>query len=498
MRRDARGPSLRSSCDAAKAARRATLADMDRGGIAFTVTVSSRDFRYSGAMRSARWWLVGATVLLLSTPVFANGRLPASNQIAIDAKRPDHVMLRTTFGILYSQDHGKTWDWVCETALHYGGIQDPMFTFTDDGNLVGATFDGVVHTRDQNVCNFEVAGGVLKDKAFVDLTTRKADPAKVLVLSGGYVATDDAGVFLYDSALYLSQDNGGSFAAVGKPLDPTGVYQTVDLAPSNPQRIYVSGSRGIGADRKGLLLTSDDGGATFHETQVPLTWPDEYAPYIAGVHPTNPDILYVRTAGPPGAPARLLLSTDAGATFTEILKFQGPMEGFALNSDGSEVWAGGTVDRLHHARTSDHVFKKISDVQVQCLTWAAPELWLCSNEITGFIAGRSTDNGQTFSPLLKFKTIRGPIKCPAGSVGAACLAQWPALQLNLGIDPTVAADAGTKPSVDAGTNGNTGELRGGACSMGPAGAGVMTLSALSGLALTLLVRRRNRPSPRAR
>jgi len=272
------------------------------------------------------------------------------------------------------------------------------------------------------------------------------------------------------------------------------VYQTVDLAPSNPLRVYVSGSRGIAEARKGFILTSDDGGLTFRESTVALVWPDEYAPYIAGVHPTNPDILYLRTSGPAGAPARLLLSTDAGTTFTEILKFTGPMEGFALNTDGTEVWAGGTADRLHHARTVDHKFSRISDVQVQCLTWGGTELWLCSNEITGYIAGRSADLGKTFTPLLKFKDIRGPIKCPVSSIASSCVKEWPGLKSNLGIGTQSTLDGGSSGRApDAGTSAAAGEVSGGACSASPAGAGAVTLACALALSLVATLRRQRSP-----
>ena len=442
-----------------------------------------------------RWLLTGALVFCSET-AFANGRLPASNQLVIDTLRPDRVLLRTTFGVLYSVDRGKNWDWVCETALHYGGIQDPMFTFTEDGNIVGATFDGFVRSRDMDVCKVEVAGGNLTDKIFVDLTSRPAAPATVFALSGGYAETDDAGVFLYNSEIFRSDDNASSFVRVGEPLDRKAVYQTIDVAPSNPSRIYASGSRGIAEGRKGFIAISDDGGTTFHESPIDLSWPNEYAPYIAGVHPTNPDILYVRTAGPPGAPSRLFRSTDGGASFGVVLEFQGPMEGFALSADGSKVWAGGTVDRLHRANTSDHQFTKISDTQVQCLTWTASELWVCSNEITGYIAGRSKDDGATFEPLLKFKSIRGPIKCPADSVASSCLKEWPALKLDLGIGSEGPPDAGRKP--DAGAKPGTDGDEGGSCATHPTHTGLVALSMLAGLAVVASVRRRSRPFRGAR
>ncbi|MFO0664425.1 MAG: hypothetical protein U0174_10765 [Polyangiaceae bacterium] len=426
----------------------------------------------------------------------ANSRIPASNQIIVDIGNPERVVLRTTFGALYSSDRGKNWYWLCEKALRYGGSQDPMLAFTADGNIVGAAFEGLIHSERRDLCNVKIAEGDLTDKHFIDLTSRRAERANILALTGAYSETLPDGGFAYDSDIYRSVDNGITFARVGQKLDRSVTFQTIDVAPSNPLRVYLSGTRGVGPSRTGVVFTSNDGGQTFTEAPFPLVPMSEYAPYIAGVHPLDPDILYVRTSGPAAAPSRLLRSADAGKTFAVVLAFQGPMEGFALNSDGTRVWAGGTADRLHVASTSDHRFERISDVQVQCLTWEAPELWLCSNESTGFIAGRSTDEGRTFEPLLKFRGIRGPLACPSSSVGATCQNEWGALKESLGI-PDEARDGGAKFDAGNGGDSTTGSLGGGGCQVQGPATGTLALSGLL-LATLAFFRRRNRPSRAAR
>src|SRR4051794_34190183 len=47
----------------------------------------------------------------------ANGRYPLASQLVVDPLDPDHLVARTTFGVLSSADAGATWRWVCEEAL---------------------------------------------------------------------------------------------------------------------------------------------------------------------------------------------------------------------------------------------------------------------------------------------------------------------------------------------------------------------------------------------
>ncbi|MGD0528531.1 MAG: MYXO-CTERM sorting domain-containing protein, partial [Polyangiaceae bacterium] len=59
-------------------------------------------------------------------------------------------------------------------------------------------------------------------------------------------------------------------------------------------------------------------------------------------------------------------------------------------------------------------------IHVQCLATNGNDLWACSDEPSGFIAGVSEDDGVTFTPKLHLTTIDGPVQCPAGSTSAIC------------------------------------------------------------------------------
>ena len=58
---------------------------------------------------------------LVGLPALANGRFPAAGQIAVDPSDPSHLVVRTTYGLTVTNDHGAHWSWVCEAAVGYSG-----------------------------------------------------------------------------------------------------------------------------------------------------------------------------------------------------------------------------------------------------------------------------------------------------------------------------------------------------------------------------------------
>jgi hypothetical protein len=416
--------------------------------------------------RAARRLAAAATFLALvsgASTAAANGRIPAANQLVASPDFPSTLLLRTTFGLLVSRDAGQKWDWICESAMQYGGAQDPSFGLTKNGTLLASTFEGLSVSSD-GFCTFALQGGALRRRVFADLTVRPDDRRQVLALASDYASTTDAGAFTFASQVFLSRNDGATFDALGPTLDPTILFETVEVAESDPQRVYLSGTRTAAGVISGVLLVSRDGGQSFAERAVPLLVPEERAPFVSAVDPKNANRLYVRTAGQPDAPSRLLLSDDGGDTFREIFRTSGPMLGLALAPDGGTIYAGSTKDGVHAASTQTFAFEKRAAIQVQCLTATTDALWACSNEASGFIAGRSTDGGRTFAPMLRLSGVRGPLACPVGTTTQTCEADWPRLRQDLGIETTV--DGGPSTS-DAATPAATGGPHAtGSCSTG--------------------------------
>lgn len=395
--------------------------------------------------------LASVVLVVAAAPdAHANGRFPESNAIFFAPNDAEYMLLRTTFGMLSSRDRGKTFDWICERGVGLAGVEDPMYSITPDDSVIASTFQGLTVSNDRS-CNYAFVEGALKDLVFIDLTSRPSTPETVVAFASSYAGQNDAGVIYFKSTLFETKDQGKSFAPLGPSFDPTLLGETVDLTPSDPDRIYVSAIRSPGTAATGVFLTSRDHGKTWEENALALI-NGEHAPFIAAVDPLNAERVYVRTSNASDQPSRLLVSDDAGKSFKTIFTGQGQLPGFALSADGTKIWLGGPLDGLRVASTSDFVFTQKSTIEISCLKLASDGLWACSNERSGFVLGLSQDEGATFAPMLHFCDIRGPLECAPGSKthtectlgGTASNASppWPGQRALLGCGGGVDPDAG--------------------------------------------------------
>ena len=61
---------------------------------------------------------------------------------------PNEIAAGLTFGLVLSHDGRRSWHWMCEKAVGYGGLWDPDYAYTADGALFATTFSGLkVMTR---------------------------------------------------------------------------------------------------------------------------------------------------------------------------------------------------------------------------------------------------------------------------------------------------------------------------------------------------------------
>ena len=434
----------------------------------------------------------------VAAPAAANGRFPESNQISFSPTDPDLVLLRVTFGLLVSRDRGKTFHWVCEQSIGFSGVEDPMYAVTPSNTVIGTTFQGVTVTRDR-ACGWAYAGGELAQQVFIDLSANPKAPNDVVVFASSYDRQDEAGNIEFKSRVWETRDEGQTFTALPGVFDKKLLGYTIDLAASDPDRIYATAVRNPGTAPRGFFLTSRDHGTTWEEVEIPLVG-TERSLFIAAVDPTDADRVYIRTSNTGDGPSRLLLreatkpiadaGSDAGppaVTFREIFTATAALLGFALSPDGKKVYIGGPKDGLRVASTTDFSFEQRAAIEVQCLALQGDRLWACSSERSGFIAGTSTDDGRTFTSAIRFCEIGGPLDCPTGSpTSTLCNEQWPAQKAVLGCS----ADA-AQPSSDAGgpaaTPASTSSC---GCQTTPAGPWGALAAGIA--AITTLLRRRKR------
>jgi len=389
----------------------------------------------------ARLPIAGAVVLLLPGLATANGRFPAANRIVLSPSDPGVVLVRATYGVLRSFDAGATWGFLCEDALGLPqtASEDPALGLTASGALVAGLLipPGLNVSTDQG-CNFTCVGGPLSGKAIADIAIRPEAPAAVVALTA---SSDDPGGTV-PAGVFASVDDGAHWTQLAQDLDPSVLVTTIDVAPSDPHRLYVSGTRGFGLGRTASLFVSLDDAATWTERSVPLDTASEAFIYIGGVDPVDADRVYIRTGAAKGqsGPSRLLVTTDAGRSFQASLTLTGQMLGFALSPDGSKVYAGGNVDGLFVGARDGGTFVRtrsavrggdggLVDIHVACLATRGSELWACADEPSGFVAGVSLDDGATFDPRLHLGSVGAAIACPASApTSAACGADANAIQ----------------------------------------------------------------------
>jgi hypothetical protein len=341
--------------------------------------------------------------------VRANGRFPEAQQIESVPGDPTTLYLRATFGVLVSHDSGKRWQWICERALGYEGQWDPPITVTRDGRLWVGLEDGLVSTRDG--CDLEAAAE-LDGHTVKDLTT---DPNGETL----WAITGAPG----KTSFVWRRLPGKKFERLAG-MDDTNVM-TIEVAPSNPSRVYVSGQPY--STIRGQIYRSNDGGTTFTAQKNRLEAEGPF--FIGAVDPQDPDRILVRHLH--GKGSDLLLSRDGGKKLVNVLSMTSAMFGFAKARDGTTYWAGSgladhglfrSVDRGEH-------FENVSKSGVLCLHAAAPDaLFACENALTqgAPVVAVSHDRGATMLPLARFTDIEGPVTCAGAETRASlCSGAWP-------------------------------------------------------------------------
>ncbi len=346
--------------------------------------------------------VAAAAAWLVSANVFANGRYPAASQLVVDPTDPKHLIVSATFGLLDSRDEGRTFSWLCESAIGPAGEEgfDLVLAVTGSGNTVIGLFNGIATTRDG--CHFETPAA-LANHVVGDLTWRPGAPHQVVAFSVDLAGTGFA------SQIVRSDDDGTSWTPVGPPLPTNLLPMTIDVAPSEGSRIYVSARTDKAKNFNSVLLRSDDGGATFQTFDIPGTEQQRLA-FIAAVHPTEPDRVYVRVFDDDGErPITVILMTqDGGRTFKKIFTGTDQLFGFAISPDGTQMAFGGPGDGLQVGAADGSNLARRSDVQPTSLTWTSQGLYAAADsKLAGFSIGRSLDSGTTFHGLFKYESVCG-------------------------------------------------------------------------------------------
>jgi hypothetical protein len=398
----------------------------------------------------------------------ANGRFP--NALALREVDQETLVVAGTYGLLVTTNGGRDFAYQCETEL-FGKptgtyTVDPLLELGPDGAILSGSLQGLRVSRDYG-CTFETEPSLPRNWGFfevarpdgaengeiVDACRRGAgETAPVLALVS---LKDDAGTRV-EYRLYEAGAD-GVFSVVGAPI-ATSLMDfglTIEVAPSDPNRIYVTGT--LATDP--VLLASDDGGESFSEMPLVFDDPDDViGAYLGAVAPDDPERVYVRVArrimtenGLYFRDDSLAVSDDGGATTREVVRQRANLLGFALSPDGETVLAGfgdprvdetlsdSTYVGIYSATATELAFERtVSDLDVSCLRWTDNGLYACATERDplgedpdhpndfhlGVFRGSGVPTSiDDFTPLLKMKDVRGPAPWADGRV-TSCMMEW--------------------------------------------------------------------------
>lgn len=348
----------------------------------------------------------------------ANGRFPAANQLVLG---PSRLVIRTTFGLLISDQPG-SFSWVCEQGFGLSDEQDPPVALAEQQRLLVAPLQGLWRSSPE-ACAFAKTSGIPSGELLLDVSAERADPLRAVTLTWSSATKR--------TSVYGSSDGGGVWKLRGSPPETDGIPTTLDVAPSMPQRLMLAGSFSSNGKLAGYVSRSDDN-TSWSRAEVPLS-DGEKGLFLSAIDPQDPDLLYARTSG--GAQDRLLVSSDGGASFSELTRVDGPMLGFALSPDGSQVAIGGPAVGVLVAPRGSSEFKKVRDGATSCLAWGMDGLYACGPGLAGdFVVGRLAGSAPWEPVLARLADVQGPTpRCDASSeVAAVCGPLWPAEQKILG------------------------------------------------------------------
>jgi hypothetical protein len=443
-------------------------------------------------MRWRNAWLLGALATGLAAPAglparvaHANGRMPGATELTIGKDDPEHLLARATYGLVQSFDGGRSWQWICEQAINVSGEADPPLALTSDGSLVLLPTAGATLISRDRGCTWLHAPAPLESSRPIDLTIDPNDPAHVLVLTGTIDTIDERGVVSYRNVLYETRDNAASWTEAGT-LSADFEVETVEIAASQPERLYVSGTAS-GNPLLGVIERSDDGGKSWIRTTLELP-PTSGSLFVSAVDPKDPDRLWVRVPAQGDRfglfPASLLVSSDKGASFALIGATEKGMLGFALSPDGTRLAYGGPFDGLSIGPSdgSGEFVKVAAALRVRCLRWNADGLYACGTEPQdAFSVGLSTDEGASFRAVYKMSdtcpqqcadatTFASSCEQPWGGIAPRIAASGASCSVSWARPPAASSDAGGVSAADAGARIDAGTADGGSAASGGAAA----------------------------
>jgi hypothetical protein len=341
------------------------------------------------------WWLALLALALAPAPARANGAFPDALAILLPRDQPDKVTLATNFGLVFTSDGGRTWEWTCEHDSSLGAILYQLAppprqsTYALGLDLVRSDDDG---------CSWRAASGRVANGFLYDLFVDPNNADRVLAVANPNDETPSR-VHVFESL-----DGGDTF--------PTSLYQTepgldvsgLEVPFNEPGTFYLAwASSKTGTLTSGLIRVQNGAGQSFdyHEALGgnPLG--------IATIDRQDPRKLFLRVFGTDRD--RLAISEDGGATVRVALEADRSLAGLVVRPDGTVLAAVRGQDRgtLFVSHDGGKTFPTtLPGPRFRALAERNGRLFAAGDDaVDGYALGTSDDDGRTWKPLMSFADV---------------------------------------------------------------------------------------------
>src|ERR1700690_3268993 len=375
-----------------------------------------RSFPSSVLLLRCMTWMATLAGVGAARTTRADGAFPAPFRLFVPAGLPGDTTVTTNFGLITSRDGGRSWAWTCEHGASALGTLYQQALSGGTGRILGLANGSLIFTDDDG-CTWTAATGFPAADVFDDSFMDPSDPLHVLAIA--HHGTGPAATF----ELLASTSGATAFGAAPLFAAEPGIrIDGVEIARSNPNRIYLTTSPWTATDTQPpRILSSDDGGKTFTSPDAsPVASGGTLG--IAGVDPQNADRIYLRLSD---ANERLLISSDAGRTLVVALTADPgqQLSAFLRRADGTLLAAAfdGTSGTLFHSTDGGTSFQPLAaSLHVGSFAERAGALYVLADGIDDpFLVGVSHDDGDSFQSVLDYSSVGG-VKTCGTDLRAAC------------------------------------------------------------------------------
>ena len=355
--------------------------------------------------------LAGSSLLLCASNAAAHDP-PFVRDVLWSNAATDETWLWTNRGLMMGTP-GSDYRLLCTQGMDVTSNEQVAVLRKEDGSILLGSSSGLTHSTDGG-CSF--AGVAPYGDTPVYGLVRIPGQAQ-----GMWMVTGDEA-----RAVYASTDEGATFEPVY--TIPESEYFMQLLPASGDHILYARILNLADEEQRHMVGRSADGGETWQRHPVPLLDSEgEYA--FLAAHPQDTERFMIKALdNTPALMDRVLLSTDGGANFSELLKVA-ELKAAQFSADGSQILVSGR-DGLWTSDDGGVTFAHAPEARRISFAATHDQALYVAGLFEGILPavdgiGRSQDGGRTFEPFVLFTDVKQALACPAESPTAqVCASLW--------------------------------------------------------------------------